>query len=276
MAIPVNLGECLDAAKEAAQRAAEVLERWRRRFKVAAKGRHDFVTDADFESQRTVREFLLERFPGHEFLGEEASGDGLQGSAKAVPLLRGVPPIWIVDPLDGTTNYVHDCPFYCVSIGLFAAGEPVVGAILDPCRREMFAGALGQGAWLNDRRVMTSPTDLLDNALLATGFPSDMRGHEYTLDWWRHFSLRARSLRRTGSTALNLAYIAAGRFDGYWAFDNKPWDLAAAALLIREAGGLITNTDGSELDLFTPDVVASNGPLHGVLVEQLRGRPGSP
>lgn len=265
----LDLAECLDAARVAARRAAEVLERWRRRFRVTVKGRHDFVTEADVESQHTVREYLGQRFPAHGFMGEE--GDAARNRPGP-----GAPPTWIVDPLDGTTNYVHDCPLYCVSIGLQAEGTLVVGAILDPARGELFSGATGLGAWLNDERMHTSPTTELDNALLATGFPTDLRAHEYTLEWWRYFSLRTRSLRRTGSTALNLAYVAAGRFDGFWAFDNKAWDVAAGVVLIREAGGLVTNVDGSAFDPFTPDAVASNGPLHPVLLAHLRNNPRAP
>jgi myo-inositol-1(or 4)-monophosphatase len=137
----------------------------------------------------------------------------------------------------------------------------------------MFAAAQGQGSWLNERRLQTSSVDRLEEALLATGFPPDMQGQEITLDWWRFFSLRTRSLRRTGSTALNMAYIAAGRFDGYWAFDNHVWDVAGAAVLVREAGGMLTNVDGSEYDPFTPDALVSNGPLHPVMLEAMRQGP---
>jgi myo-inositol-1(or 4)-monophosphatase len=256
----------LDAGCEAALRAAAVLEEWRSRFQVREKARFDLVTDADLASQRTIFEYLGKRFPAHAFLGEEEkAGEGRPGV--------DAPPTWIVDPIDGTTNYVHDCPLYCVSIGLQVAGELVVGVVLDPSRQEMFRAAQGMGAWLGERRLHTSPTTTLEEALLATGFPADVRGQERTLDWWRYFSLRTRSLRRTGSTALNLAYVAAGRFDGYWAFDNHVWDVAGAVVLVREAGGLITNVDGTPFDPYTPDGVASNGPLHPVLLQHLRGSP---
>lgn len=260
------LSDYLQAGKEAALRAAGVLESWKPRFQVREKGRADLVTDADLEAQRTIRDFLQGRFPGHAFLGEE-------DAARPPRPGPGSPPTWIVDPIDGTTNYVHDCPFYCISIGLHLAGELVVGVVYDPCRQEMFAAARGQGAFLNDRRLQASTTDRLDQALLSTGFPPDLRGMEHTLDWWRYFSFRARSLRRTGSTALNLAYIAAGRFDGYWAFDNHVWDVAGAVVLVREAGGLVTNIDGSPYDPFTADCLASNGPLHPALLKCLQEDP---
>jgi myo-inositol-1(or 4)-monophosphatase len=145
----------------------------------------------------------------------------------------------------------------------------VVGVVLEPARNEMFAAARGLGAWVNDRRLRTSQAGQLGDALLATGFPPDLRGQERMLDWWRYFALRAQSLRRTGSTALNLAYVAAGRFDGYWAFDNHVWDVAGGLVLVEEAGGRITNADGSKYDPYTPDALASNGPLHAALLDCL-------
>jgi myo-inositol-1(or 4)-monophosphatase len=259
------LSDYLEAACEAARRAAAVLDQWRARFQVREKARFDLVTDADLASQRTIYEYLGSLFPNHSFLGEEDAAH-----RRPAP---DAPPTWIVDPIDGTTNYVHDCPMYCISIGLQVAGELVVGVVLDPTRPELFRAAKGRGAWLNDRRIQTSATDRLDEALLATGFPPDIRGQERTLEWWRYFSLHARSLRRTGSTALNMAYVAAGRFDGYWAFDNHVWDVAGAAVLVREAGGTLTNIDGVPYDPYTPDALASNGPLHSSLLAALRTEP---
>ncbi len=260
------LTEYREAACEAARRGAAVLEQWRRKFQVREKARFDLVTEADVGSQQAIRGYLAERFPDHGFLGEE----GPEAKSRPGP---DAPPTWVVDPLDGTTNYVHDCPLYCVSIGLQVAGEMVVGVVLDPSRQELFWAARGQGAWVNDRRLQTSRAARLDEALLATGFPPDMRGQERALEWWRYFSLRARSLRRTGTTALNLAYVAAGRFDGYWAFDNHVWDVAGGMVLIQEAGGAVTDVDGSPFDPYTPDGLASNGPLHPALLEALRSGP---
>jgi myo-inositol-1(or 4)-monophosphatase len=265
-AVSNALTEYLHSAQEAARRGAKVLAEWRQRFEVKEKARFDLVTDADVAAQKTIRDYLLGRYPGHLFLGEEdLSSHGTPGP--------DAPPTWIVDPLDGTTNYVHDCPLYCVSIGLQLSGEMVVGVVYDPSREEMFSAANGLGAWVNAQRLKTSATTTLNEALLATGFPPDLRGQEKTLDWWRFFSLRTRSLRRTGSTALNLAWVAAGRFDGYWAFDNHVWDVAGGLVLIREAGGILTNVDGSAYDPYTPDALASNGPLHPVLLEALRTGP---
>jgi myo-inositol-1(or 4)-monophosphatase len=263
MPSPHDLHSYLDAARTAALRASEVLDEWRSRFRVAEKGRFDLVTDADLASQRAIQSYLLGRFPGHGFLGEEEDGAKSRPGANA-------PPTWIIDPIDGTTNYVHDFPFYCISIGLEVGGELVVGVVYDPPHREMFAAAQGQGAWLNEQRLATSGVSRLEEALIATGFPPDLRGNERTLDWWRQLSLKTQSLRRTGSTALNLAYVAAGRLDGYWAFDNHVWDVAGATVVLREAGGVITNVDGTPFDPYTPDALASNGPLHRALAELFR------
>lgn len=261
------ISEYLDAAREAALRAAVVLEDWRKRFSVREKGRADLVTDADLASQKTIHDFLCGRFPDHQFLGEEDLASSHASHMRPEDAATNDAPTWIVDPIDGTTNYVHDCPMYCVSIGLQLAGELVVGIVYDPRQKEMFAAGKGQGAWLNDERIHVSACANLDDALLATGFPPDLRRHERALDWWRHFSFRTRSLRRTGSTALNLAYVAAGRFDGYWAFDNNVWDVAGGTVLVREAGGIISNVDGAAYNPYAPDALASNGPLHAIMVK---------
>src|SRR5438105_15099847 len=161
-----ELTDYLDAACEAARRGAAVLEEWRTRFQVREKGRFDLVTDADLGSQRAIQSYLRERFPDHGFLGEEENTSEIQPAADA-------PPTWIVDPLDGTTNYVHDCPMYCVSIGLQVAGELVVGVVFDPSRPEMFYAAKGLGAWLNDAPVRTSRVERPEEARPATGLPPD-------------------------------------------------------------------------------------------------------
>src|SRR5437763_8223137 len=261
-----ELSDWLDAAVEAAHLGAAELNSWRHRFKVREKAPADLVTEADLASQRVIRAFLAGRFPAHGFLGEEDGPNQPRPGPDA-------PPTWIVDPLDGTTNYVHDVPQYCVSVGVQAAGDPVVGVVFDPRGQELFTAAKGQGAFLNGERLSVSATAELGEALLSCGFPADLRGQEQQLEWWRLFSLRARSLRRTGSTALNMAYVAAGRFDGYWGFANNPWDVAGGIVLIREAGGTVTGADGRRVDAFAPDVLASNGPLHPALLASLREGP---
>src|ERR1019366_1728132 len=258
-----DLMRYLDAARQAALGAADVLAFWRQKFEVKEKGRFDLVTDADVASQRAIQTYLSGCFPDHAFLGEE------EGAAKTRPT-PDAPPTWIVDPIDGTTNYVHDFPFYCISIGLQIAGELVVGVVYDPSHKEMFTAAKGQGAWLGSRRLQVSAAISLGQAMLATGFPPDLRGNEHTLDWWRYFSFHSQALRRTGSTALNLAYVAAGRFDGYWAFDNHVWDVAGGIVLVREAGGIVSDIDGGAYDPFTPDALATNGRIHAAMVEIFR------
>ncbi|MFO0864608.1 MAG: inositol monophosphatase family protein [Gemmataceae bacterium] len=258
--------EYLDAAKHAALKAADVLAHWREKFQVKEKGRADLVTDADVASQKVIREHLLAAFPSHGFLGEEDISSHGRLTADA-------PPTWIVDPIDGTTNYVHDFPFYCISIGLMTEGQLTVGVIYDPSKKEMFSAAKGHGAYLNDRRIRTTKIERIEKALLSTGFAPDVRNLHKPFEWWRWFSTRAQSVRRTGSTALNVAYVAAGRFDGYYAFDNHVWDIAGAAAILLEAGGKITNLEGDGYDPFRADAIATNGPLHPIMADAFRVGP---
>jgi myo-inositol-1(or 4)-monophosphatase len=257
------LGEYLEAAMTAAQHGARALQEWQSRFNVRFKGRADLVTEADEASQQAVRSYLLKHFPDHAFLGEE-------GEDKKLRPKPGAPPTWIVDPLDGTTNFVHGFPMYCVSIGLEISGKLEVGVVLDPIRQEMFHAATGVGAWVGAKRLSTSRVNSLNAALLTTGFPADTRNQGRLFTYWRHLSEHAQGLRRTGSTALNLAYLAAGRCDGYWGFDSKVWDTAGAVVILREAGGNITKLDGSPYDPYISDAVASNGPLHPALLACLQ------
>jgi myo-inositol-1(or 4)-monophosphatase len=252
-----QLREWLSVAESAARRGAEQLEYWRTRFSVREKSRADLVTDADFAAQQAIHSVLHSTFPSHGFLGEEDAPETIRGR-----VADGAPPTWIVDPLDGTTNYVHDVPCYCVSIGLMVEGEIVVGVIFDPRQKEMFAAVRGLGATLNGAPMRVSQVTTLQCALISTGFPPDPAAQERNLIWWRALSHRAQALRRTGSTALNMAYVACGRFDGYWAFDNQPWDVAAGVALIQEAGGRVTQVDGSAIDVFKSDLVGTNGHLH--------------
>ena len=259
----MNLSHCLDTAVIAARRAAEILESWRARFSVKEKARADLVTEADQASQDAVKAILLGAFPDHAFLGEEDS------TGKPIESLRppaDAPPTWVVDPLDGTANYVHDVPQYCISIGLWAAGKPVLGVILDPRLDELFTAIDGGGAKLNGKPMRVSTVPTVHDGLLATGFPANFAKQKRNLALWAKVSEHAQALRRNGSSALSLAYVAAGRFDGYWAFDNWPWDVVAGFALIREAGGIVTCSDGSPLDPFRPDSVVANDKLHAELV----------
>jgi myo-inositol-1(or 4)-monophosphatase len=258
-----NLEEYMQSAIEAARRAGAVLIDWQQRFSVREKGRFDLVTEADLASQETVRGFLQARYPEHACLGEEDPDSGWGSFPKGQPT-------WIVDPLDGTTNYVHGNPVFAVSIGLAAANELAVGVIFDPSRNEMFRAARGLGAWLGDHPLHTSSAQRLEEALLSTGFPPDVQGQTEALAIWHYFSLRTQSLRRTGSTSLNMAYVAAGRHDGFWATRAFAWDCAAGAVIIREAGGIVSQLSDEPYDLRKTEVLASNGPLHPVLLKGLR------
>ncbi len=261
-----RLPEYLSAAVAAARRGAEVLESWRGKFTVREKARADLVTDADTASQLAIREILLGAFPDHRFLGEE---DSVGKTPEQVRPAAGSPPTWVVDPLDGTINYAHDVPMYCVSIGLVVDGEPVVGVVFDPRGQEMYAAAKGHGATLNGRPIRVSDSAAIGSSLIATGFPSNWDAQTRNLEVWKRVSFHARALRRTGSTALNLAYVAAGRFDGYWAYDNYPWDVAGGAVLVAEAGGAVTLIDGRPYDPFRPDMLATNGHIQAELMATL-------
>ncbi len=262
-----QLREFLQVALAAAAAGAAALESCRSRFAVREKSPADLVTDADHAAQEAVRHVLLGVFPDHHFLGEE---DAAGRSPEELRPPLDAPPTWIVDPLDGTSNYVHDVPAYCVSIGLWYRGRVHVGVIHDPRLQEVFAAVAGGGAFLNDQPIRVSNTPTLRESLLSTGFPADFRKQQRNLRAWQTMAAHAQTLRRTGSTALNLAYVAAGRHDGYWAFDNYAWDVAAGGLLVVEAGGRVTTAAGEPFDPFRPDMVASNGYIHDALLEVLR------
>jgi myo-inositol-1(or 4)-monophosphatase len=266
---PKQIASYLSVAVEAARRGAAELEGWRTRFTFKEKSRADLVTDADHASQKVVKETLLSAFPDHLFLGEEECVGKTPEETRPAP---DAAPVWVVDPLDGTANYVHDVPAYCVSIGLWAWGKPIVGVIHDPRMNEVFTAAAGQGAFLNGRPIRVSAVTPLANGMISTGFPADLTAQRRNLEAWTKVMAHAQSLRRTGSTALNLAYVAAGRFDGYWAYDNYAWDVMAGAVLIAEAGGRLTTADGLPFDPFRPDLLATNDRLHDELLSVLIAR----
>jgi myo-inositol-1(or 4)-monophosphatase len=263
MSTTPDLSDLLAAAIEAARRGAAELEAWRTRFTIREKARADLVTDADHASQEAIKRYLLGRFPEHLFLGEEESVGRPIDSLRPAP---GSPPIWVVDPLDGTANYAHGVPAYCVNVGLLIDGRPAVGVTFDPRMNELFSAAAGQGAYLNGERIRVSSIATLRDSLLSTGFPANYQAQLRNLEAWARVSAHGQALRRTGSTAINMAYVAAGRFDGYWAYDNWPWDVLAGAVLIAEAGGTLTAADGAPFDPFRMDILATNGLIH----EELR------
>jgi len=227
------------------------------------KGRIDLVTEFDRRSEALLLERLRQRFPEHAVLAEES---GLHATV-------GAPARWLIDPLDGTTNFAHNYPFFCVSIAVEAAGELLAGAVFDPVRDEMFAAARGEGATLNGARVRVSDVERLEDALLVSGFPYDVREHpERHVPLFQAFLVRAQGVRRDGSAALNLCYLAMGRFDGFWEGHLSPWDMAAGALIVREAGGLVTRYDGGPFILEGRQILATNGRLHEEMKVVLAGR----
>jgi myo-inositol-1(or 4)-monophosphatase len=232
-------------------------------FRVDKKGTIDLVTEIDLECERMCRAVLGERFPDHEILAEELGGSAPAGGASRHR--------WIFDPVDGTTNYAHGLPIYCASLGLEIDGRREVGAVYDPSRRELFTAERGEGAYLNGSRLSVSGTGALLDSLLVTGFPYDMhdRGDDLVALFGRFLS-RARAVRRLGSAALDLCYVAAGRFDGFWEQHLKPWDVAAGALIVEEAGGRVTGMDGSAFDPAAAHLVASNGPVHDDMLAVIR------
>ncbi|MBA2645355.1 MAG: inositol monophosphatase [Pyrinomonadaceae bacterium] len=246
----------LNFAIQIARDAGQVLaERFgRTSLQVSHKGDIDLVTESDLAAEQVIIERIRSYHPRHAILSEEAGASTHHEEASEYK--------WIVDPLDGTTNYAHGYPCFCVSIALERAGEIITGVIYDPMRDEMFAAERGAGATLNARSIRVSETDDLSRALLCTGFPYDVRERG---DFARHFTSfihHAQGVRRDGSAALDLAYVAAGRFDGFWEEGLRAWDVAAGKILIEEAGGLVTHYDGRPFDVFTPPLLASNGLVH--------------
>jgi myo-inositol-1(or 4)-monophosphatase len=230
---------------------------------VTNKGDIDLVTEADIAAERLIVERIRSYHPRHAILTEE-SGDvvslGDAGSGYK----------WVIDPLDGTTNYAHGYPVFCVSIALEHEGSVVLGVVYDPTRDELFAAERGGGATLNGRSLRVSETGELNGALLCTGFPYDVRDRGDFARHFRNFIMRAQSVRRDGAAALDLAYVAAGRFDAFYEEGLRPWDVAAGVLLVEEAGGRVTHYDGSPFRIYTPPIVASNGLIHEAMLDVLR------
>lgn len=231
-------------------------------FRVDKKGSIDLVTEVDLACERMCRETLAERFPEHDILAEELGGSP---TGPAASRFR-----WVFDPLDGTTNYAHGLPIYCSSLALEIDGRAEVAAIYDPTRKELFTAERGEGAYLNGQALRVSQTTTLIDSLLVTGFPYNV--HEESGDLvalFGQFLGRARAVRRLGSAALDLGYVAAGRFEAFWEQHLKPWDVAAGALIVEEAGGFVTGMDGAPFDTAAAHLIASNGHVHREVVDTI-------
>jgi myo-inositol-1(or 4)-monophosphatase len=236
-------------AEQAGRIGGAILQEWAGRITPKEKSPKNLVTEADFASQKAIVEFLSRECPGHAFLGEEDGGPATIESDYR----------WIVDPLDGTSNYVHRFPFYAVSVGVEHRGELVAGAIYDPTRQEMFSAARGEGATLNGKLIEPSATEPLGSALVMASLPVKTTPESKEVRRFLRVLTQAQALQRTGSAALNLCYVAAGRMDAFWSTSLKPWDMAAGVLILREAGGRVTAINGGAFDVNVSDLLASNG-----------------
>ena len=249
----------LNFATQVARDAGNLLVQRLGIAKITTKGDINLVTEADIAAENLIIESIRSYYPQHGILAEE-SGEAIQVAGKRSDWK------WIIDPLDGTTNYAHGYPCFCVSIALEHKGELEIGVVYDPMRDDMFAAERGQGATLNDRNIHVSSVDQLNSAMLCTGFPYNVRERpDFARDFAR-FTMEAQAVRRDGSAALDLAYVACGRFDGFWEDGLSPWDIAAGALLISEARGRITNFKDGPLDIYNEQVLASNGLIHDAMM----------
>jgi myo-inositol-1(or 4)-monophosphatase len=253
--------EPLKVAFEASRMAGEMLrQNIDSSREIVYKGAVNLVTDFDKRSQEIIFAHLSSRFPEHDFLAEEDLCEQ-----------RGSDFRWIIDPIDGTTNYAHNFPVFCVSIALEWKSKVMCGVIYDPMRDEMFSAILGKGSELNGQEIRISTNGDLGKSLLATGFPYDVRESEVNnIDHFANFATRVQAIRRCGSAALDLCYVACGRFDGFWELKLSPWDVAAGVLIVEESGGCVTDFHGDETSIYGKDLLASNGLIHEDMIQILK------
>ena len=253
----------LNFAIELARDAGQLLlEKFDRGVAVHKKGDIDLVTEADLASEALIIERIKSYYPKHSIFAEESGNAVVIGGENTWK--------WIVDPLDGTTNFAHGYPCFCVTLALEHDGEIVIGVTFDPTRNELFAAERDRGASLNNKPMRVSATEQLGDALLVTGFPYDFKKRE---DFARHltqFLIHSRGVRRDGSAAIDMAYVACGRFDGFWEEGLNPWDMAAGLLLIEEAGGQVSYYDGSKFSIYQPPILATNGLIHSQMAAILK------
>ncbi|MGC8579117.1 MAG: inositol monophosphatase family protein [bacterium] len=256
----ISHAKLLNIAIRAAKSAGKIINKRIDTYKsVSYKGTVDLVTDVDRLSEECIINTITRSFPGHSILSEEIGGISKEGDYK-----------WIIDPLDGTTNFFHSYPFVSVSIAVEHKGALIIGVVYDPIRKELFYAVKGKGAFLNNKRIHVSNVKTIEQSLLATGFPYDIRtSKENNLDNWVKFIKKAQAIRRDGSAALDLCYVACARFDGFWEIKLKPWDVASGTLIVQEAGGSVTNFKGEPYSIYTDKIVASNSHIHSILVDVL-------
>jgi len=255
------MNDFLKIAIEIAREAGAILrDGFDRPKKITYKGEVDLVTESDRRSEELVVARLQKQFPDHGIVAEE--GARTAGCTKYC---------WHVDPLDGTTNFAHGYPCFAVSIGLVEDGEPIVGVVFNPVANELFTAVRGEGAFLNEHRIRVSPVEKLAHSLVATGFPTHLRKKSSNMEYYWQFTLRTHGVRRDGSAALDLCSVACGRFDAYWEFGLSSWDTAAGVLLVKEAGGMVTDLAGQPYRLGGPSLIASNGHIHAELREVAAG-----
>ena len=252
------MNEYLKVAVETAREAGAILRReFDRPKEISYKGEVDLVTESDRRSEALIVARLREHFPGHAIIAEEGTGGEAAGAKYC----------WNVDPLDGTTNFAHGYPCFAVSIGLAEDGEPIAGVVFNPVSDEIFTAARGEGAYLNNERIRVSSVEKLANSLVATGFPTHQRKNSANMNYYWEFTLRTHGVRRDGSAALDLCSVACGRFDAFWEFGLSSWDTAAGMLLVREAGGVVTDLAGRPYHPGGWEMFASNGRIHGEVRE---------
>jgi myo-inositol-1(or 4)-monophosphatase len=249
----IDINDCIDVGIEVIQEAGSLLrERFHKDFAVSHKGVINLVTEVDLAAEELIVGRIHKAFPTHLILAEEKHNDSAGGAIQ-----------WIIDPLDGTTNYAHGYPFFSVSIGLEISGDVEWGAVMDPVRNELYEARRGYGARCNGHSLSVSAVRSLDGSLLATGFPYDIRTSSLNnLENFCAFAMRTHGIRRSGSAAIDLCHVAAGHLDGFWELKLNPWDCAAGYLMIREAGGVITNFRGQDGSIYEREVIASNGLIH--------------
>ncbi len=251
----VARGAIVEAGALISKHIGQVSASW-----IHSKGPSDYVTEVDQKCERLIVERVAAHFPDHHIMAEESESEGLQPGYT-----------WVIDPLDGTTNFIHGFPFVAVSIAVCKDKKPVVGLVLDPIRNELFTAKEGQGAWLNGERLKTRTDVKLEKALIATGFP--YRTHVYMEDYLKAFRVicpKVSGIRRAGAAALDLAYLGAGRVDGFWEIGLKAWDIAAGSLIIKEAGGMISDFNGEDNHLINGNVVGGTPSIYPFMLEQMK------